>query len=146
MREQNTIRIYDSKLSNKLDNLFKQTKDIYGTKNPFLVECIKRGVEALERDVKGSKNIESIGELYDEIQYTISKLNNLIKLCEKSSKEIMANFAVNQKLLSCNYNLLMGLTEEAPKDKDYVEAGMYDELPERFEKLLEDILQVFLKK
>lgn len=146
MREQNTIRIYDSRLSNKLENLFKETKDIYGTKNPFLVDCIKRGVDALEKDIKGSKNIESIGEIYDEIQTTIEKLNNLIKLCEKSSKEIMANFTVNQKLLSCNYNLLMGLTEQVPKDKDYVEAGMYDDLPERFESLLEDILNVFLKK
>ena len=32
------------------------------------------------------------------------------------------------------------------ENKDYIEAGMFDDLPKRLETLLEDILKVYLKK
>jgi len=146
MKDQYTIRIYDSRLANKLEKLFNDSKDIYGTKNPFFVDCITRGAETIERDLCGQKKIEDISQLYDEIHLTVEKLNNLIKLCEKNAKENIANLTVNQKLLSCNYNMLLGLSENTPKDIKYVEAGMYDDLPERLGGLLEDVLKVYLKK
>ena len=42
--------------------------------------------------------------------------------------------------------MLLGLSQSAPKNKDYIEAGMFDDLPKRLETLLEDILKVYLKK
>lgn len=146
MKEQYTLRIYDKSLANKLDKVFEGNKDVYGTKNPFLVDCINRGLETIERDLAGQRKIESLSELYDEIHLTMEKLNTLIKLCERNSKETMANLTINQKLLSCNYNMLLGLSDEAPKKQKYVEAGMYDDLPERLGTLLEDVLNVYLKK
>lgn len=146
MKEQYTLRIYDSRLADKLDKIFEGNKDIYGTKNPFMVDCINRGLDAIERDLCGQRKIESIAELYDEIHLTVEKLNTLIKLCERNAKENMANLTVNQKLLSCNYNMLLGLCEDAPKKPDFVEAGMYDDLPDRFGELLEEVLKVYLKK
>lgn len=146
MREQYTIRIYDSKLANKLERLFNENKDIYGSKNPFFVDCISRGVETIERDFNGQTTIEDISQLYNEIHLTVEKLNNLIRLCEKNAKENIANLTVNQKLLSCNYNMLLGLSAKTPKQKEYVEAGLYDDLPERLSELLEDVLKVYLKK
>lgn len=146
MKEQYTLRIYDTRLADKLEKIFDNNKDIYGTKNPFMVDCINRGLDAIERDLNGQRKIESIQELYDEIHLTVEKLNTLIKLCEKNARESMANLTVNQKLLSCNYNMLLGLSEEAPKKPDYIEAGMYDDLPERFGNLLEEVLKVYLKK
>lgn len=146
MHGQFTVRVYDSKVANKIDELYENCKDIYITKNPFLVDCIKRGAETIERDLFGQKKIENMTELYDEIHLTVEKLNSLIKLCERNAKENIANLTVNQKLLSCNYNMLLGLSQNAPKKKDYVEAGMFDDLPERLGTLLEDILKVYLKK
>ena len=105
-----------------------------------------RGAESIERDLCGQKKIENITDLYDEIHLTVEKLNSLIKLCERNAKENIANLTVNQKLLSCNYNMLLGLSQNAPKKKDYVEAGMFDDLPDRLGTLLEDILKVYLKK
>lgn len=145
MKEQYTLRIYDKRLADKLDKIFEDNKDVYGTKNPFMVDCINRGLEAIERDLNGTRNIENINELYDEIHLTVEKLNNLVKMCERNSKETMANLTVNQKLLSCNYNMLLGLSEESPKKQEYVEAGMYDDLPDRLADLLEEVLKVYLK-
>ena len=111
-----------------------------------MVDCIRRGAETIERDLLGQKKIESISDLYEEIHLTVEKLNSLIKICERNAKENIANLTVNQKLLSCNYNMLLGLSQSAPKNKDYIEAGMFDDLPKRLETLLEDILKVYLKK
>lgn len=145
MKEQYTLRIYDTRLANKLDKIFECNKDIYGTKNPFMVDCLNRGLDAIERDLNGEKKIESLTELYDEIHLTVEKLDKLFKLCERNAKETMANLTVNQKLLSSNYNMLLGISDDAPKTKEYVEAGMYDDLPARLGSLLEDVLKVYLK-
>lgn len=146
MKDQYTLRIYDARLAKRLDNVFESTKDVYSTKNPFMVDCINRGLEAIERDLSGQKKIESLTDIYDEIHLTVDKLNTLIKMCEKNAKENIANLTVNQKLLSSNYNMLLGLTENAPKRVDYVEAGMYDDLPDRLGDLLEEVLKVYLKQ
>lgn len=145
MREQYTIRIYDSRIAKRLENLFGDVKDIYTTKNPFMVDCLTRGLDEIEKDFKGQKKIENISELYDEIHKTVSKLDKLIAMSEKNAKENIANLTVNQKLLSCNYNMLLGLSDNAPKKQSLVEAGMYDDLPDRLGDLLEDILKVYLK-
>lgn len=143
--DQYTVRIYDTTLVNKVDEIFKKCKDIYPTKNPFLVDCILRGVETIEKDLLGEKQIESIADLFDEIHLAIEKLEKLTKLCEKNAREIIANLTVNQKLLSCNYNLLLGISEDSPKKKDFVEAGMFDDLPTRLAEFLEGLLKVYLK-
>lgn len=146
MREQYTIRIYDSNLKSKLEKLFKDCKDIYATKNPFLVDCLVRGIEMIEKDLSSTKKASSIQDLYEDLHLTIEKLNNLIKMSEKNAKENLANLTVNQKLLSCNYNMLLGLTDNAPKKSELVEAGMYDDLPFRLGEMLEQLLNVCVKK
>lgn len=145
MQEQFTVRVYDSKLADKLVEVFKANKDVYPTRNHFLVDCLKRGLKTIEQDLSGQKRLENFNELFEEIHSTADRLNNLIKLSEKNTKELVANLTVNQKLISCNYNMLLGLSNNAPKSKQLVENGMYDELPERLEEFLEDILKVVLK-
>ena len=143
--DQYTVRIYDTLLSDRIDKLFKKTKDLYPTKNPFIAECIARGVEAIERDLFGEKNVESLNDLFDEIKLTVQKLERLTKLCEKNANEIKANVKINQKLLSCNYNLILGLAENVTPSKDVVEAGMLDDLPTRLAEFLEELLKIYNK-
>ena len=146
MQEQFTVRIYDVELVNKIKDLEKQLRNIYHSKrNPFLVDCIIKGMEVIERDRLGIKNPKDLKELYDEVHKTFEKLTELMRLCEVTSKECMANITVNQKLLTNNYNMLLGLSEEAPNDRESVEEGIYEKLPNRFEKMLEGILEDVLK-
>lgn len=146
MTTQYTVRFKSIKDVEKLEKVFSQCRDLYNSKNPFLVDCINRGVDIIERDLLGKSNLKNLDELYDEIKTTIDKLNLLLKLSEKNAKEIMANFTVNQRLLSSNYNMLLGLSSNTPRQAKFVEAGMYDDLPERLNVVLEEILKVFLKK
>lgn len=146
MQEQYTVRIYDAKLVKRISDLYKRYDDSFTTKNKFLVACLTKGVETLERDLDGAKKIQNLDELYEEIHNTAERLNDLIKQSEDNAKEMVANNIVNQKLLSCNYNMLLGISDNAPRKKDFVEAGMYDDLPERLEEIFEEILKTYNKK
>lgn len=146
MQEQYTVRIYDAKLVKRISDLYKRYDDFFTTKNQFLVACLTKGVETLERDLDGAKKIQNLDELYEEIHNTAERLNDLIKQSEDNAKEMVANNIVNQKLLSCNYNMLLGISDNAPRKKDFVEAGMYDDLPERLEEIFEEILKTYNKK
>lgn len=146
MQEQYTVRIYDSRVVDRVNSLYKKCDNIFTTKNQFLGACLTKGLDTLERDLLGAKKVQSMDELYDEIHNTTDKLNELIKLSEESAKEMVANNMVNQKLLSCNYNMLLGITDNTPRRREFVEGGMYDELPERLEEIFEEILKAYKKK
>ncbi|MDD4408896.1 MAG: hypothetical protein PHC47_03540 [Clostridia bacterium] len=143
---QYTIRISDSKLVDNLNKIFKDCNDLYSSQNVFMVDCLRRGVDTLERDLLGKKKLSNLDDLYTEIKTTIDKLNILLKLSEKNAKETLANLTVNQRLLSRNYNMLLGLSSNTPKKPEFVEAGMYDDLPEKLSEVLEELLKVFLNK
>ena len=81
----------------------------------------------LERDLLGKKKLSNLDDLYTEIKTTIDKLNILLKLSEKKCKR-NRNLTVNQRL-SRNYNMLLGLSSNTPRKPEFVEAGMYDDLP-----------------
>ncbi len=146
MNEQYTIRVYDTRLVSKVEELYKNCKDIYTSKNPFMVDCLVRGMEVIEKDLFGTKKTDNVEELYNEVKLTIKKLDSLLKLCEKAARESIANIKINQNLLSCNYKMLLGLSDNNPEPREKVESGMYDNLPARLEEVLEEVLQHFLGK
>lgn len=137
MQEQYTIRVYDISLINKIESLYKKSRDIHSTKNPFFVDCIKRGMEDFEREYFGVKQIKTLTEVYNEIQKTLEKLDKLIKQFEAAENKQKTDIEVLLKLLSCNYNMLIGISTDCPKQVKYVEAGEYDELPKRLKELID---------
>ena len=146
MNEQYTMRVYDKKLVSRIENIYDKCKEMYSSKNPFFVDCMERGIKSFEKDLFGDGKPDSLDGLYGEIHETVKKLDLLLKICEKTAKESLANLSINQKLLSCNYNMLLGLSDNNPCKKNFVESGMYDDLPERLEEILEEVLSHFLKK
>jgi len=146
MNEQYTIRVYDTRLVSKVEELYKNCRDIYTSKNPFMVDCLVRGMEVIERELFGTSETDNVDELYNEVKLTVKKLDNLLKLCEKSAKESIANIQINQRLLSSNYNMLLGLSENKPKRKEEVDGGWCDNLPTRLEEVMEELIQHFSSK
>ena len=144
--EQFTIRIYDSKELEKINEAFSKSRNNFSCKQSFLRECLLRGLDIVMKEQGFMKRIGNIEELYDEIHKTFINLQRLIAMSEKNAKENIANLTVNRKILSCNYNMLLGISEDSPKDKDFVESGMFDDVPPRFMRLLDDILKVYLSK
>ena len=145
MQEQYTIRVYNSRDVERIEKLFKKCQDKYRTKNPFLVDCIMRGMEDIEKEFFGVRKIETLTEMYNEIEKTLKKVDELIKMSRKNANENLSYLRVISKLLSSNYNMLIGLSTDCPKQKEYIEAGLYDDLPERLSVILEELLKTFLK-
>ena len=131
MAETITIRIYQSKQKQGLEEAFVKSRNYYKSKNDFLADCLERGKRAIERDLFGVRNVQDLEELYEEIGRTTKTLNQLIKISERNAKENLAHLFVNQKLLSSNYNMMMCLGEKTPIDRDNVESGSFDGLPPR---------------
>ena len=100
----------------------------------------------VERDIFGVKNVQDLEELYKEISTTTETLNKLIKLSEENARENMAQLLMNEKLLSCNYNMLLGISSKVPYDRETVEKGSFDELPSRFKLILKEILEELKNK
>lgn len=146
MKEQYTIRAYDPKVIRRIESTFKKCEDYYPNKNSFLVDCICRGMTNVERDIFGVKNVQDLEELYKEISTTTETLNKLIKLSEENARENMAQLLMNEKLLSCNYNMLLGISNKVPYDRETVEKGSFDELPSRFKLILKEILEELKNK
>ena len=145
MVETFTIRIYNSQTKKDIEESYKRCKDYYPSKNAFLMDCMVRGVFNFERVIFGIKNVKDIDELYAEIMKTTENLNSLIKLSERNAKENLAHLTVNQKLLSNNFNMLIGLSENKPKKIDTIESGFFDNLPARYKIILNDMLEVLKK-
>ena len=139
-----TFRLYNAKDMENLENLYSKVSSVYRNKSQFLVDCVMRGMDLIKRDLLGVHNIESLNELYEEIRKTQERLSTLIEISENNAKESMANMSVNRKLLASNYSMLLGLSEGLPKNTRCVEAGMYEELPQRLNDILETILDVML--
>ena len=83
--------------------------------------------------------------MFDEIKATIQKLDRLTKFCEKNINDLKANQKINQKLLSCNYNLILGLADNVKPNKEVVDAGMLDDLPTRLAEFLEELIKMYNK-
>lgn len=146
MYEQYTLRLYKGKEVDDIQDLYKQLKDLYPNKNVFLTECIRRGTETIKRDLLGAKQVKGLPEIFDEIGKTMEKLEYLIRLTEKSTKESLANIDILEKIASCNYNLLIQLAyDKPPKDEKDIEDGDFDDLPERLVDLLNKLIAPIIK-
>ena len=92
MQEQYTIRVYNSKDVERIEKLFKKCQDKYRTKNPFLVDCVMRGMEDIEKEFFGVRKIETLTEIYNEIEKTLKKLDELIKMSRKNTNENLSTY------------------------------------------------------
>ena len=145
MAETITIRIYQSEQKKGLDKAFVKSKYYFKSKNDFLAECLERGRRAIERDLFGVRNVQDLEELYTEIGKTTKTLSQLIKLSERNAKENLAHLEVNRQLLSCNYNMILGLGDKTPITRLSAESGSFDGLPPRFKVILKSMLDEIKK-
>ena len=145
MNETYTIRLYQPRQKTGLEEAFQRSSKYYKSKNNFLADCLERGRRAIERDLFGVRNVQDLEELYEEIGRTTKTLNQLIKVSERNAKENIAHLEINQRLLSCNYNMILGLAEKTPIDRLSVEQGSFEELPPQFKLLLKSMLDAIKK-
>lgn len=143
-----TMRVYDRVLMEQLDNVFSQVSDEYESKNRFLNDLLRYGVEDFIR-VKGLAVKKSHPAAVAVDLHTAEQLEQIKRLIEdmavnnkQQAEDIVIRLSVSGKLSASIYNMLLAIMEDEPLSAIKVEQGFYDDLPERFKQTLKDILTV----
>ncbi len=136
-----TVRIYEKPLQDRIDRIYNDLPLTFPNMNSLMKELLDRGLRTIEKDMYNKKDADNLSGLFDEIRHTSDNLKLLIKIVEEKFKELHISNKVLEKLAGCNNSLLIGISTGVPKDKEYVDKGFYDKLPDRFIQTIEELLK-----
>ena len=137
-----TLRLYDQKLINRLNESYEASGERYESKNHFLTELIKRGYEELaqEQGLRNKSDRTEHSNVESNIILQIHELVGELYLYNKRQvEEIVSRFGISEKLMTAVYNMLIAIVNDERISTKQVEEGFYDELPNRLKKELEKI-------
>lgn len=141
------IRIYGTYLLERLSAYYEKHRKGFRSKNDLYIHLIQNGLELAEIQD------ENYGDYNGKIQSISDKLTEILSAIQSERvafKDILNGKIVNgyitEKILSRIYNLLLGLNEELPLSKEYLEAGMYDDLPKELIEFKDELLEVYGRK
>lgn len=143
-----TLRLYDSDFIMRLGLLLEREQKNYRNRNEFLTALLKNGYEAYTaaKQANGATGAgkestapktnaaaATLNEGYNEIYSLLSEMNQFMIL---QFKAISLYQEIQQKLLSAVYRTTLSLAGGEKVMPSRVEAGFFDELPARFEKII----------
>jgi len=129
-----SIHIYDSRFVDRLENLFKRNKNLYRTLNPFLVDCLYKGVEALEQEEQNIKEMIRSGDIYNEMKRLILILNKIVDEGHEHYKESFVQEQVTQTLVHRVYSMILNQAKNNNIPYSSYEKGIFDNLPRDLER------------
>lgn len=146
-----TVRIYDTKLIESLNTIFKLSKNRYQTKNQLIVELLERGIKDKMKDLTpppdspaGASAIIPTCNNKDDIAVMLKQLKEMISGMQDYNKKhvegLLAHLKMSEKMSSCIYNILMAIATDEPITKTQIEIGYMDDVPKRFIELLAELL------
>lgn len=134
------IRIYQIPLLEELSDYYERHKNSYRNKNDFYVSLIISGLE-IEKikdenydDYNGK--LQSISDKLKEIE---SKFDNVAEAINKWNKEDMVDHVVFEKLLSRILKLATAENQDYTLNKELLECGLYDILPNDIEEYKDEM-------
>lgn len=133
------IRIKDENALKKLNCLYDKIKSQYGNvRNNFLCDCLNRGSERIAEEIyfQTSGKQRKKDEVSEKINESLTTIMDLVISLYAKMEAVIAMVASNQEML-------IGLSEEAPKLTSMIKQGFYDKPPSRIEKLVNDTLKTY---
>lgn len=148
-----TVRIYDTKLIESLNTIFKLNKNRYQTKNQLIVELLERGIKDKMKDFPtppdspaGASAIPLSFNNKDETAATLKQLKEMISNMHEYNKKhvegLLAHLKMSERMSSSIYNILLAIATDEPITKTQVEIGYMDDVPKRFIEFLNGLLGV----
>jgi len=146
-----TVRIYDTKLIESLNTIFKMNKNRYQTKNQLIVELLERGIKDKMKDFPtppdspaGASAIPPSFNNKDEIAAMLKQLKEMISNMHEYNKKhvegLLAHLKMSERMSSSIYNILLAIATDEPITKTQVEIGYMDDVPKRFIEFLNGLL------
>ena len=78
------VRIYDSRIINRLDDMWNTVDSLYTTKNMFIVDLLIRGLESAESERENKKLLFESGNIFKELKRLTSLIDRVVDLDRKS--------------------------------------------------------------
>ncbi|MBO5481290.1 MAG: hypothetical protein J6A63_08900 [Clostridia bacterium] len=147
-----TVRIYDTKVIEKLNYLFKKNPNQYQTKNQLLVELLEIGMqEKLKEIVPLSYDVksETVPNINGDFVGSLKQVKQLIESMhvhnQKQIEGIVAHLKMSERLSAAIYNTLLAVATDEPVTEVQINMGIFDEVPDRFEEYLNELLSLVFK-
>jgi hypothetical protein len=141
-----TLRLYDSDFIAKLGTLMEREQKNYRNKNEFLTAILKQGYESYtaaakkadgaEKAVKESVSAATAAIPPDNEKGVYALLTEMNEYMTLQFKIMSLYQEIYQKLLSSIYRMQLSLAGGEKVIQANVEAGFFDDLPTRFEKII----------
>jgi len=137
------VRIYDSRVINRLDDMWDSVKSLYTTKNMFMVDLIIRGLESAESERENKKVLFESGNIFKELKRLTSLIDRVVDLGVENYKESFIVGKENQTLISRLYHVIFQLAKDKGISIEKYNEGFFDELPENFEDITQSLIEEF---
>ena len=133
-----TVRNYNNKFERELSEEFKATQNQFAnSKSQFYLYLAELGLEVHkkrklkinESNVEANVDFEEVEELLDE----------LIEFLKSEREVTLKYFKVLLQIESAVLGVLVDIAEGTEVDSEEVERGLYDNIPERFLRILKQI-------
>ena len=137
------IRIYDSRVIDRLDELWSSVERLYKTKNAFIVDLLVRGIESAENEKTNMKEMYENGNIFKELKRLTALLDRFVDIGYNHYKEGFVIGKENQILISRLYHAVFQMAKEKGISINDYNDGFFDALPENFEYITESLIEEF---
>jgi len=132
-----TVRLYEPALNSELSNQYDKVQKSFKNKNEFFKHIIELGLNANRKLMKADTKRKPAVECEEDDMYLL--LMEIFKYTSKQFRKIYVNHNVLQGLLCSMYNILLSMNNGERLFTEKITDGFYDDLPERFLDLIEDL-------
>ncbi len=136
-----TVRVYDSRILDRMDDIWNDVKRLYTTQNAFIVDLLIRGIESVEAETQDIKEMRSSGNIFKELKRIASVLDRFVDVGYEHYKESFVIGKENQTLISRLYDVLFRIAQDKGISIENYNKGIFDGLPEHFEEITDALLE-----
>ena len=148
-----TLRIYDTKLIEKMNMIMKFNPNRYQSKNQLLLELLELGVREKLKEFPtpaAAANVIPISHECNCNAETLKQIKELIEgmhLYNKQNVEgLLAHLKMSERLSSSIYNMVFAILKDEPVTPVQIELGYLDDVPKRFAEFLAMLLDELIKE
>ncbi len=144
-----TVRIYDIKLVEKLNELYRRNPNKYQSKNQLLVELLEKGMNEKLKEITPPPNAPAgamkmgvpegdTASLLREVKELIAEMHEYDK---KHIEGLLAHLKMSERLSASIYNMLLAIATDEPITPMQMQLGYFDDVPPRFVEFLAELLK-----
>ena len=151
-----TLRIYDTKLIEKMNMIMKFNPNRYQSKNQLLLELLELGVREKLKEIptppttpsSAAKSIPSQqrAENCEQLKQIKELVEGMHRYNKQNVEGLLAHLKMSERLSSSIYNMVFAILKDEPVLPVQIELGYLDDVPKRFTDFLGTLLDELIKE